>query len=54
LTLTFTIVMNSETLQTTIWNVGEQVPLPDEARERLTSQLRDFIAESNFGWGERR
>jgi hypothetical protein len=37
-----------------LWREGQAEESPDEIRDRLVSELQDFIAESRFAWGEQR
>ncbi len=47
------ITMRGELFGEYLW--ADDLPWsPVEARERLASNLQDFIAESRFGWGELR
>lgn len=48
------IVLRGETWEHVLWEPSYPPWSPVEARDRLRSDLQDFIAESSFGWGQRR
>jgi hypothetical protein len=52
LELRLTVTMSGEEFRLSMWNVGEPLLPAADARERLASHLQDFVAESQFGWGQ--
>jgi hypothetical protein len=52
--LHFSVTVAGETFTDQIVQAGVPGPSVDDWRERLRSNLADFVSESRFGWGENR
>jgi hypothetical protein len=48
------LVVAGETSQHFLWGPDWEPETPADTRQRLASELQDFIAESRFGWGQER
>ena len=47
------LTLRGEIFRTTLWSASIDEP-PADTRDRLASDLQDFIAESRFAWGDQR
>lgn len=52
--LLLAITLRGETFRDPVWAPSDPPWSPETARERIASDLQDFIAESRFGWGQQR
>lgn len=48
------LVVAGETSPHFLWGPDWEPETPADTRQRLASELHDFIAESRFGWGQER